>query len=84
MHKPFKQSEPSIFMLFYDKFILWEMGCTPLWKIVLIDILTFFLLFFSTSIFDLKVSALNWRHIFPRAHNVLKRSPERNCTNKMF
>lgn len=57
-------------MLFYDKFTSLKMKDDPPWGLFLLSILANFLLIFPTSVFDLKVSALTWSHVFYTAQNV--------------
>ena len=64
--------------------LCWKWRPIPPWRIILIGILTYFLLFFPTSIFEVKASAMNSTHVFHRAQNVWKWSPVCHCANKMF
>ena len=45
-------------MVLYNKFTSLKIGDDTLWGMILVEILTYFLLFSPTSTFDLKVSAL--------------------------
>ena len=71
-------------VLLYDKFTSLKMGDDPSWGIVLMDILTYFLLFSLISVFHFEASALNWGHDFHRVTKVWKFCHVRHCTYKLF
>ena len=59
MLEPFWWSKTLMCVLLYDKFTSLKMRDDPSWGIVLMDILTYFLLFSLISVFHFEASALN-------------------------
>ena len=69
---------------FYKKRTSLKMGNDPLFAMILIGTIAYFLLFSPTFTFELKASALTWGYVFHRAQTVWKWSPVRHCTKRMF